>query len=134
MNNYELINMSDNITFCADNDDYARAVTLILGEGKCGCRTQDGNSIHYCMTAFHGEAPQEIYNQISNMLKTKDKKLIEALKTVAVCDFSEREIYEDYTENYTNQEKMIKWDDSHRTSINNFFRYSQNVAHRLSED
>lgn len=128
---YELINMSDRITFYAENDDYARAVTLLLGEGKCGCRKQDGTSLEYCMTAFHGEAPQEIYDQLRDMLKNNDEKLIYALSSIAVCDFSEREIYDDYTENMTNQEKMIKWDDKHRTSINQFFRYSQKLAHNL---
>ena len=70
---YEFINMSDKITFNALNDDYARAATLLLGNGKAGCKKQDGTSLSYCMTAFHGEAPEEIYQQIENMLKNKEK-------------------------------------------------------------
>lgn len=102
---YEFINMSDRITFYAKNDDYARAVTLLLGEGKAGCRKENGESIPYCMTAFHGSAPDEVYEQIKKMIADKDEELIKALKTVAVCDFSERERYLTITQK---TEKMKK--------------------------
>ena len=67
--NYEFINMSDKITFCAENNDYARAVTLLLGNGKAGCKPQNGECLDYCMTAFHGEAPEEIYEQIEKTME-----------------------------------------------------------------
>lgn len=86
------------------------------------------------MTAFTGEAPKEIYDQLETMLKEKDKNLVSALKTIAVCDFSEREIYNDYTENCTNKEKMDKWDDAHRTSMNQFYHYAQRLARKLQEE
>lgn len=133
MNLYEFVNMSDEITFYADNNDYARAVTLILGEGKAGCRDRNGNSLPYCMTAFHGKAPQEIYDNLDNMLKSKDEKLINALNSVAVCGFGEREIFDDYTENATNEEKWLKWDDVHRTSLNNFGSYARKIAKKLQD-
>ncbi len=128
---YELINMSDTITFYALDEDYARAVTLLLGEGKCGCRTKDGRSLEYCFTAFHGEAPQEIYDKIERMLKEKDTNLIEALNSVAVCNFAEREIFDEYTENATNEAKWLKWDDAHRTSLNNFGKYARKLAKNI---
>lgn len=131
---YEFINMSDTITFYAENDDYARVVTLILGEGKAECKKQNGISLPYCMTAFGNKAPQEIYDHVSNMLKNKDKKLISALKTVAVCNFSEREIFDEYTNNSTNQEKYDKWDDAHRTSLNNFGKYARKIAKSLEKE
>ena len=130
---YELINMSDKITFYSENDEYARAVTLLLGEGKCGCRKQDGTSLEHCMTAFKGNAPREIYEQIEEMLKKKDEKLIFALKSVAVCDFGEREIFDEYTENGANEEKYKKWDDTHRTSINNYGKYARTIAKAILE-
>ena len=78
-NLYEFINMSDTITFYAKNDDYARALTLLLGEGKAGCKKEDGTSLEYCMTAFHGSAPQEVYDLISEMVRSCDEELIKAL-------------------------------------------------------
>lgn len=128
---YEFINMSDKITFNALNDDYARAATLLLGNGKAGCKKQDGTSLPYCMTAFHGEAPQEVYEQIKNMLKNKDKELINTLNSFAVCDFNEREIYENYTQNSTNKEKVQQWDDVHRTSMNRFVNYARKLAENV---
>lgn len=125
---YEFINMSDKITFYALNDDIARAVSLLLGEGKCGCADETGKQIPHCFTAFGNPAPDEVYAQIDNLLKTNDTNLIEALNTVAVCDFSEREIYDDYTENSKNQEKWQKWDDKHRTSLNDFGSYARKLA------
>lgn len=130
---YEFINMSDSITFYALNDDYARAVTLLLGEGKCGCKTKDGKIIEHCYTAFQGEAPQEIYDQLEKMIKDKDTNLIEALNSVAVCDFSEREIFDEYTENATNEAKWLKWDDKHRTSLNNYGKYARKLVKDIKE-
>lgn len=129
---YEFINMSDKITFYAKNDDYARAVTLILGNGKAGCKKENGESIPYCMTAFHGSAPDEVYEQIKKMVAEKDAELINALNTVAVCDFHEREIFDDYTENGTNQEKWEKWDNKNRTSLNDFGSYARQIAKNLA--
>lgn len=131
---YEFINMSDKITFNALNDDYARAATLLLGNGKAGCKKQDGTSLPYCMTVFHGEAPQEVYEQIKNMLKNKDKELINTLNSFAVCDFNEREIYENYTQNSTNKEKVQQWDDVHRTSTNQFVNYARKLAENIKGD
>lgn len=128
---YEFINMSDKITFYAKNDDYARALTLLLGEGKAGCRKENGESIPYCMTAFQGSAPQEVYDQISEMVKNCDEELIKALNSVAVCDFSEREIFDDYTEDGKNEEKWKKWDNKHRTSLNDFGKYARGIAKNL---
>lgn len=128
---YEFINMSDKITFYALNDDIARAVTLLLGKGKAGCKDETGKDIPYCFTAFGNSAPDEVYKQIDNLLTTCDNNLIEALNTVAVCDFSEREIYNDFTENSNNQEKWKKWDDKHRTSLNDFGSYARKLAQFL---
>jgi len=130
-NLYEFINMSDKITFYAKNDDYARALTLLLGEGKAGCKKENGESIPYCMTAFQGSAPQEVYDQISEMVRSGDEELEKALNSVAVCDFSEREIFDDYTENGSNEEKWQKWDNKHRTSLNDFGKYARGIAKNL---
>ena len=125
---YEFINPSDCITFYADNDEYARAVTLLLGEGKAGCKKQDGTQLEHCFTAFGNPAPQEVYDSIEKMLKDKDIKLIEALKSCACVGFGERTIYDDYTEKGTNEEKWQKWDEVHRTSLNDFCGWARKFA------
>lgn len=130
---HEFINMSDKITFYASNDEIARAVTLLLGNGKCGCKDETGKDVPYCFTAFGNPAPDEVYKQIEEWVSTGNKELIKSLNTVAVCDFSEREIYDDYTENSNNQKRWEKWDDKHRTSLNNFGKYARKLAKVLEE-
>lgn len=128
---YEFINMSDKITFYAKDDDIARAVTLLLGEGKAGCKNKDGEQLENCFTAFGNPAPDEVYEQIENFVKEGNQDLINSLNTVACCDFDEREIYDEYTENSTNQEKWDKWDNKNRTSLNNFGKYARKLANAI---
>ena len=128
---YEFINISDCITFYADNDDYARAVTLLLGEGKAGCKKQDGTQLDYCFTAFGESAPQEVYDSIKTMLTTKDIRLIDALKSCACVSFDKREIFDDYTNKGNDEEKWQKWDKKHRTSLNDFCGWARKFAKRL---
>lgn len=125
---YKFVNFSDVITFYADNDDYARAATLLVGEGKSGCQKEDGSSLDYCFTAFSGEAPKEVYDFIMKAVKDKDEKLLNALNSFAVCDFGERAIFDDYTKNGTDKEKLEKWDETKRTSLNDFCSYAKNLA------
>lgn len=128
---YEFINMSDKITFYAKDDSIARAVTLLLGNGKAGCKKQGGEQLEHCFTAFGNPAPDEVYEQIENFVKDGNQDLIKALNSVACCDFDEREIYDSYTENSANQEKWDKWDNKHRTSLNNFGKYARNLANAI---
>lgn len=133
-NIYEFINPSDCITFYADSDEYARAVTLLLGEGKAGCKKKDGTQLDYCFTAFGNPAPQEVYDSIKIMLKEKDMKLIDALKSCACVSFDEREIFDDYTNNGTDEEKWQKWDEKHRSSLNDFCGWARKFANILQAD
>lgn len=130
---YEFINVSDKITFCAINDDIARTVTLLLGEGKAGCKKESGELLDYCFTAFGGPAPDEVYEKIENFVNEGNEDLVNALKTVACCDFNERDIYNEYTENSSNRERCDKWNEKHRTSLNNFSKYAYKLALFISE-
>lgn len=125
---YEFVNPSDVITFYADNDDYARAATLLVGGGKAGCKKKNGYSLDNCLTAFCGEAPEEVYDFIKKAIINKDEKLLDALNSFAVCDFGERYIFDDYTKNGTDKEKLKKWDDKKRTSLNDFCSYARHLA------
>lgn len=129
---YELIQPSDKITFYADDDKIAREVTLLLGAGKAGCRKQNGEQLSHCFTAFGTPAPKEVYEELNKHIEESNQNLINSLNSVACCSFSEREIYDDYTNKSTDEDKMFKWNENHRTSINNFCSHAKYIARVLT--
>ena len=130
---YEFLNPSDGITFYAMSDEIARTATLLLGNGKAGAKAIDSdNNLEYCFTAFN-PAPEEIYKTVEKHVKTPDKDLIDCLNSFAVCKPYEREIYDDYTNNGTNETKFKKWDDKNRSSMNDFCGYARRLAASLNK-
>lgn len=130
---YEFLNPSDTITFYAENDDIARAVTLILGNGKAGCRKENGEQVDNCFTAFGNPAPQKVYDEIEKWLKEGNESLIQSFNSLGCCNRDERPIFDEYIQNDEANKKFLKWDETHRSSMNDFCGYARRLAKQIAK-
>ena len=134
MNLYEFINISDAITFYAPDDDIAFAVALYVGNGQCHCKRiePDGDKDVKDSDLYLFGIPDEVQKRFGEIITTRSKEFIEAAHTFACCKPSEREIFNDYTNNGTDKEKYEKWDDAHRSSMSDYCKYARGV--RLKDE
>ena len=130
MNIYELITPSDPITFKADDDKIAFACAVILGNGKAGCtNTNTGDSIP-TMLMFAKDPEKDIAEFIggdmSEFIKTNNKKVSECFKSFAYGSASDRRTYDDACEAITDTEKLkefkAKHEDKNRSSLSQWVK------------
>ena len=136
MNLYEFINISDAITFYAPDDDIAFAVTLYVGSGKCSCERveTDGNKEVKDSTLYLFGIPDEVLKRFEDIIHSRSKEVMEAAHTFACCKPSERDIFNDYTNNGTDKKKYDKWDDAHRSSMSDYCGYARSIKLRKEEE
>lgn len=125
---YEFITTSDAITFKAENDKVAFLTCLLLGEGKAGCRDEDGESLK-TMTAFIFNQNQrnKVYKEycgtedIKSVFDDSICDVANALKTFAYCSIPDRKQYDEAIEAITNEKELQEYKKKHehtnRTSI-----------------
>ena len=137
MNLYEFINMSDTITFYAPDDDIAFAVTMYVGNGHSSCeRLEDGkhiavkDSIPYLFTKI----PAIILERFKTIITTRSTEVMESAHTFACCKPCERQIFDEYTNNGSDKEKYDKWDDTHRSSTNNYCKFARSLRLKKPEE
>ena len=130
MNLYEFINFSDTITFYAPDDDIAFAVTMYVGNGHSSCERLEGgknipvkDSIPYLFTKI----PDEVIKRYKTIFTTRSTEALESAHTFACCKPSERQIFDEYTNNGSDKEKYEKWDDAHRTSMNDYCKFARSL-------
>ena len=127
MNLYEFINISDTITFWASDDDVAIAAAAIVGNGHSGCDRigDDGKKTPILPMYILGGMPKETIEKVMDVAMIRREELKEAMRTFACCRPQDREAYDVYTENSTNQDRWDSWDDKHRTSLNNYCKWAR---------
>lgn len=132
---YEFVSPSDEITFYAPDDEIAQVVTIYVGNGKAGLHRQDEAETPNTMFLFSPPG-KEVQETIARVMKVRLEEVIEAAHSFAVCGFSEREIYDDYTEHGSNKERQVKWHDKNRTSMSDFCLYAWGLrkSSELSKD
>jgi hypothetical protein len=129
---YEFITPSDPITFHAPDNDIAEAVAIYIGQGKAGFRAADNSETPNTLYLFN-KMPDE---QIARFKKTLDERLDDffaACKTFAVCSLSDRKIYDDYTQNSTNEEKVKSWDAEKRSSLTDWCGFARSLKRKENE-
>lgn len=96
---YELIQPSDPITFYASDEAVARAVCLMLGDGKYGLHDEHGENLDTILL-FCGEAQAEkrlhdwFGDDVAGFMEAKQKDIAEALESVMVVGVKERAMFE----------------------------------------
>jgi len=125
---YEFITPSDPITFYAPDDEVATAVALFVGNGQAGCVNVETEkhlgTMMICLAPAEAEKRAHVAVDI---MKMRTQECLSAATTFAVCKPSDRDIYDDYTENGTNAEKVAKWDDKKRSSLNDWCGYARGL-------
>ena len=136
MNLYEFINFSDAITFYAPDDDIAFATALYVGGGKCSCERvdSDGNKEVKDSAPYLFGIPDDVLKRFEAIITSRAKDVMESAHTFACCKPSEREIFNDYTNNGTDNEKYAKWDDAHRTSLSDYCKYARGLRLKDNQD
>jgi len=125
---YEFITPSDPITFYAPDDEVATAVAVFVGRGQAGCvNVQTEKHLDTVMIFLAPAEADKRAHVAVDIVKTRTQECLSAAKTFAVCGPSGREIYDDYTENGTNAEKVAKWDDKKRSSLNDWCGYARGL-------
>ncbi len=124
---YEFITPSDPITFYAPDIDVAEAISLFVGNGKAGFRSFDNIKTPNTMTVFSGGIQGEQLERFKKVMDERIDEVIAAGRTFAVCSKSYREEYDTLTENSTNTEQIEKWDERHRSSMNNWCGYARSL-------
>ena len=135
MNLYEFISISDAITFYAPDDDIAFAVTLYVGSGQVMCQRclGDGNVEVKDSQMYLFEVPDEVLKKFDDIIRNRSREVMEAAHTFACCKPRERRIFDEFTKNGTDKKKYAKWDDAHRTSLNDYCKYARSIRLK-SED
>jgi len=123
---YEFITPSDPITFYAPDNDIAEAVSIYVGNGKAGTNRADEKDGPHTLIAFSswGEGQEE---RVSGTMSKRINEVIEAAHTFAVTSIADRPVYDDYTNNGQDKEKIDKWDDIRRSSMSDWCGYARGL-------
>ena len=125
---YKFITPSDPITFYAPDNDIAEAVAIYVGKSKAEIEAVDGSVTPSTLIVL-GAAE----GQVERLRKTMEERIAEVIAaghTFAVCTPGERGIYDDYTNNGRDPEKIAKWDAVHRSSISNWCGFARGLKIR----
>ena len=139
MNIYEFITPSDAVTFKAENDKIAFAVTVIIGSGKAGCDNHNtGESLPTIL--IMSEDPEKDVNKflgenIKEFMQENKSRIKACLKSFAYGSIEDRKTYDDALDSITDEEKLkefkAKHEDRNRTSMNQWVQaawdYSDNL-------
>jgi len=123
---YEFITPSDPITFYAPDDDIAEAVGLYVGNGQAGVKPvgrEDGPNTLLVFTGW-GEGQEE---RVKKTIAERPDEVIEAAHTFAVASIADRPIYDEYTNNGQDKDKVAKYDDTKRSSMNDWCGYARGL-------
>lgn len=148
---WEIINMSDTITFLSEESRYAVAVALSMGNGAYGLRecfvleneafempiflfgTTD-MAQNWIVETFKDEG----FSSLEELLNSLDKlRYVDILRTVQVCSPKERESYQKALEAIDNLEKrreyMRWWKEQRRSSLNDIVRAAWKMANNIEK-
>ncbi len=141
---YEFVTMSDPITFVAPDDKIAFLVCLFLGEGKAGCKREDGQSVN-TMTAFifNQEGRNEVYRKycgtddLDTCFKENVAGVADALLSFCYGSIEARRSYDDAIAAITDPEKLsdfkAKHEDRNRSSLSQWVKAAWQYGEQLKE-
>lgn len=125
---YEFITPSDPITFYAVDDDIAQVVGIYVGNGQALVSPCDEDKNRKIETMYLlSPIPDDIKNKITKVLEERIDDFLESAHSFAVCEPNQRIIYDEYTNNGKDKDKVEKWDDKNRSSMNDWCKYARGL-------
>ena len=137
---YELINIHDPYTFCAESREVAALTVLLMGP-EYGAETEDENP-EYSVPVFLLGGSYIWYMDTFGRepyggLRALHKEVEAALQSLVIGSFADRKIYEmalDAIDDAKKREEFIAtWNDKHRTSLTDVGARAQELAKWTSE-
>lgn len=124
---YKLINPSDSWTFLAPSDKIAFLISLIVGRGQTPAERDGWSSPFYFGKGAdpEGDYQKQFNEPMEGAIDRNRSELIESLKSFM--------IHRDRSPEVLTGEALDKWNDKHRSSMNDFGGYAFEVAKKLSE-
>lgn len=141
MDVYEIINPSDTYTLKAASDEVATLAILLLGNGNYGGHKRGDDAFSVPMTLFSRNPQAEVdaafakYGGFIAAIKAMNQDVAEALESVLIGSFSDRDIAESALLQMPEVEQRVKWlRDRHntmRSSMNDIGKTALNMAEKL---
>lgn len=136
---YKLITPSDPITFLADDPKIAIAASLLLGNGKAGCKNEKGESLP-TMYLFHPDPLPEIEKDLGcsldSFLESNRHKLSECFLSFAYGDIEDRRQYDDAIQAITDPLELEKFkakhEDRNRSSMSQWVKSAWSIGKKLA--
>lgn len=132
---YELITPSDPIVFAAVNDKVAYTCSILLGNGKAGCKREDGESIP-TMIMFDPDPEKTMQEYLGEPMKDFISKnmaeIADCFDSFSYGDFEDKRRYEDAVSAITDPVKLkefkAKHEDRNRSSMSQWVKGAWNYA------
>jgi hypothetical protein len=143
---YELITLSDPITFKTDCDKIAFLCSLILGDGKAGCHRYDENGSQIdipSLLLFKKNADEFIMNYLGmsmdEFFKKNTKKIKECFSSFCYGSIKDREIYDSTIKILSDDEKKLNefkkiHEDKNRSSMNQWVKTAWEYSKKLKDE
>lgn len=136
---YELINMSDTVTFHAENDKVAYLVSIIVGDGQYGCENTENGSKLPTIMMFRSDPEYDINQYLGCDIESFRDQNVEsiksALKSFAYCPCGEhRSLFDRAVKEMPKDELQVflkKHENERRTSMNRIVQCAWNMAEKL---
>lgn len=138
LNLYEFVTPSDPITFKAKDDNVARAVTLMLGNGKAFCTNDQGETLNGTCFLFQPAEAMEAETKVQfgmplgDYLESEREAIRESFESFAYGSLKSRRNYDDAISAITDPEKLKEFKDKHedrnRSSMNAWVKHAWKLA------
>lgn len=139
---YEMVTPSDSLTFYAEDEKIAIAVTLFIGGGKAGLLRENGEQVRGTLLLFTTglKAAATIDGllgmPLGDFIEANRLKIADAMDTFATMDRHQRTMI-DEARNYMTPENFRKFrasvDDKARTSLSAWSEYAWKCADRFRQ-
>lgn len=126
---FEVINPSDSVTLEAEDVDVARAVCLLLGEGKYALNDENGEEVLplLFLGGFEEWAAEHNFD-LGRICDTQRQAIIACLESASCCSLKDRRairaaVGDDPT-------ALARYNDEKRSSLNDICGYASRIAAR----
>lgn len=124
---FDLINPSDSVTLEAADVDIARAVCLLLGEGKYALNDENGEEVlPLFLFGGFGEWLAEHNFDLTNICDTQRPALIACLESASCCGLKDRKAIRAAVGN--DPTALARYNDEKRSSLNDICGFAHKLA------
>lgn len=140
---YEFITPSDPITFKAETDAVAYAISVYLGNGKGGCTSEDGRHLDTMLMFADAENIKKSVKDnlgtdtINEFIEQHPNECAAAFESFAYGSIADRKTFDAACEAITDKDKLEKFKNVHeetqRTSMSEWVKYAWKVGRIIRE-